>query len=141
MPVAQDSGRCRGCSTPSSPPPQTGGGSLSSNNPDRVGGLCLLSSGLRTLPPTHPTLRPLPNRGGREEVHTNPLDRPRGSRIRLLGPGSGRWDPGLRLPGSAPSCACAGTVHYANCAAPSPGSEPCAAPGVQSFENGRELRR
>lgn len=82
-------------------PSSNWGGSLSSSNPDRVGGLCLLSSGLRTLPPTHPPLRPLPNRGGREEVDTKPLDRPWGSRIRSLGPGTPapRLRPLLRLRG------------------------------------------
>lgn len=91
------------------------GDSFPSNKPDGEG-LCLPSSGFRTLPPPHPPLCLLPSRGGREETDD-------GSSGRRWVAGSGRWDAGLRLPGSrcsAPSCACAAAVRYANCSESGP---------------------
>lgn len=61
-------------------PSSNWGGSLSSNNPDRVGGLCLLSSGLRTLPPTHPptasTPQPRGSGGGLHQALRPPQGEP-----------------------------------------------------------------
>lgn len=68
------------------------------------------------------------------------------------GAGSGRWDPGLRLPSSpAPAapppscaCACAGVVRYVKCAGSGPTSSAasrCAVSGAEPFENWREVRR
>lgn len=90
-------------------------GSLPSNNPDGEG-LCLpsLDSGRWPTPP--PTASTLQLRGGGRRPTPGPQAAARGA-------GSGRWDPGLRLPGSrcsAPSCACAAAVRYANCSGSSP---------------------
>lgn len=115
--LALGSGRGVGRSMPGSPPPQTAG-SLPSNDPDGPGwGLCLQASGLRTLAPSHPpasTLQPREAGGGRRRALRPPLGEPApaaGTRAQL--PGSG---------GSAPSCACAGGVRYANGAASNRGS-------------------
>lgn len=115
--LALGSGRGVGRSTPGSPPPQTAG-SLPSNDPDGPGwGLCLQASGLRTLAPSYPpasTLQPREAGGGRRRALRPPLGEPApaaGTRAQL--PGSS---------GSAPSCACAGGVRYANGAASNRGS-------------------
>lgn len=108
-------------------------GSLSFNNPDGIGGSLPSVFGTPDAatnpPPTASTLQP------RESVNARPLDRRWGSRIRSLGPGA----PAPRLPGSrgsAPSCACAGTVHYANGAGSSPSSEPGAPPACSCSRMG-----
>lgn len=67
-----------------------------------------------TPPPTASTLQP---RGGGRRPTPGP-------QAAAAGAGSGRWDPGLQLPGSrcsAPSCACAAAVRYANCSGSGPG--------------------
>ena len=68
-------------------------GSLPSNNPDGEG-LCLPSSGFRTL--AHPTPHCVhsPAAGGREEADARSSGRGCGSRLRSLGPGA----PAPRLP-------------------------------------------
>lgn len=136
-PSGQGSGRCRGRPMPRSPPPQAGGGSLPIMRMGRASAFCPRNSRKLLPAPPHP-----------HRVHS-PASR--GGRRRMPGPqaadgraGSGRGDPGLRLPGSrcsAPSCACAGAVRYANCAGARPAPQSSAAPGVKPYDNWRELRR
>lgn len=125
-----------GAQRPALPLPKLGG-SLPSNNPEREG-LRLQSSEFRTL--AHRTtphcVHSAAVGGGRRP--TPDLQAAAG------GAGSGRWDPGLRLPGSrgsAPSCACAGAVRYANCSGVWPLlRSPAPHPTRSCSENWRELR-
>ena len=113
------------------------GDSLPSNNPDGEG-LCLPSSGFRTLPPPHPPLRLLSSRGGREEADAGSSGRRWGSRLRSLGRGA----PAPRLPLLRPLLRLRGRRSLRKLLkSPAPATQNRAAPGAEPFENWRDLRR